>query len=117
MPNDAMTSECPIPNAQCKSPTNINPWSLELGHSLVIGHWSLVIGHWSLVIGDWSLVIGGATRPCGAGLRCGGRWGGQSVGPWGGADAASFVVGSLVYGCLPRRGLASRDERGPARRS
>ena len=32
--------------------------SWDIGHSLVIGHWSLVIGHWSLVIGHWSLVIG-----------------------------------------------------------
>src|SRR5437867_3490037 len=39
-------------------------WTLDIGHSLVIGHWSLVIkpwsfiGHWTLDIGHWTTVIG-----------------------------------------------------------
>ena len=43
-------SQFPIPN-QCQTPNargcvlegDCGHWALELGHSLVIGHWSLVI--------------------------------------------------------------------------
>ncbi len=54
MTNDTMTKECPMPNAQAPraniGQSGLGHWSLELGHSLVIGHWSLVILQGSLVI-------------------------------------------------------------------
>src|SRR5438046_1766960 len=42
--------------------SSFSPWTFDLGHSLVIGHWSLVIP-WSLVIGHRSLVISHPMTP------------------------------------------------------
>src|SRR2546428_6984535 len=60
-----MNEQCPItnvstPGCRCRS----SHWALDIGHSLVIGHWALVIyvGHWSLVI-----YLGHSKDPCNAG--------------------------------------------------
>src|SRR5437773_4886394 len=79
-----MTKECSNTNDQKKPPRH---WSLNIGHSLGLGHWSLLISCWSLAIGR-SLGLG----HCSLVIR---HW--SFFGYW------SLVIGHLLTGCAPER--------------